>query len=128
MGMIEKKIDAIPDFPPAKRLLVEHLVLSHHGKYEYGSPKLPMTPEAIMLHYLDDLDAKMQTVRAEFTRNEASGRSGAEMTDWIRSLERPLLDTRAFLDRALPDAAPEPGGTPEPEPEGDRNHALPFED
>lgn len=122
LGMIEKKIDALPDFPAAKRLLVEHLVLSHHGKYEYGSPKLPMTPEAIMLHYLDDLDAKMQTVRAEFARNEASGRSGAEMTDWVRALERPLLDTRAFLDHAVP--APEP----DPEPEGDKNHALPFED
>lgn len=122
MGMIEKKIDAIPDFPAAKRLLVEHLVLSHHGKYEYGSPKLPMTAEAIMLHYLDDLDAKMQSVRAEFARNEASGRSGAEMTEWVRSLERPLLDSRAFLDQAVP--APKS----EPEPGGEKNHALPFED
>jgi 3'-5' exoribonuclease len=130
MGMIEKKIVGLPGFPPAKRILVEHLVLSHHGRYEYGSPKLPMTPEAIMLHYLDDLDAKMQTVRAEFARNEASGRSGAEMTEWVRALERPLLDTRAFLSQAVavngPEAEPEP--EPEPDPEGDRNHALPFED
>jgi 3'-5' exoribonuclease len=124
MGMIEKKIAAIPDFPPAKRLLVEHLVLSHHGKYEFGSPKLPMTPEAIMLHYLDDLDAKMQTVRAEFARNEASGRSSAEMTEWVRSLERPLLDTRAFLHHAI--QAPEPES--DCDPEGDKKHALPFED
>jgi 3'-5' exoribonuclease len=124
MGMIEKKIDAIPDFPAAKRLLVEHLVLSHHGKYEYGSPKLPMTPEAIMLHYLDDLDAKMQTVSAEFARNEASGRSGAEMTEWVRALERPLLDTRAFLGQAVPAPASEPNLGPE----GERKHALPFED
>ncbi|MGC2639136.1 MAG: HD domain-containing protein [Acidobacteriaceae bacterium] len=98
LGMIEEKIAAIADFPPAKRVLVEHLVLSHHGKYEFGSPKLPMTPEAILLHYLDDLDAKMQTVRAELARNETAGRSGAEMTDWIRSLERPLLNTQAYLD------------------------------
>jgi 3'-5' exoribonuclease len=124
LGMIERKIGAIPDFPPAKRLLVEHLVLSHHGKYEYGSPKLPMTPEAIMLHYLDDLDAKMQTVRAEFARNEAGGRSGAEMTEWVRALDRPLLDTRAFLSQEAPADTPEPDS----EPEGDRNHALPFED
>jgi 3'-5' exoribonuclease len=124
LGMIEKKIDAIPDFPPAKRLLVEHLVLSHHGKYEYGSPKLPMTPEAIMLHYLDDLDAKMQTVSAEFARNEAGGRSGAEMTEWVRALERPLLDTSAYLGQQASVTPLEP----DPEPEGDRNHALPFED
>ncbi|HEX4005710.1 MAG TPA: HD domain-containing protein [Acidobacteriaceae bacterium] len=122
LGMIEQKIAAIPDFPPAKRLLVEHLVLSHHGKYEYGSPKLPMTAEAIILHYLDDLDAKMQTIRNEFLRNEANGRSGAGMTEWVRSLERPLLDTRAFL-REAGEGAADPDAM-----EGDGNHALPFKD
>ena len=116
LQMIEAKIAAIPDFPPAKRVLVEHLVLSHHGKYEFGSPKLPMTPEAILLHYLDDLDAKMQTVRAEFARSEANGRSGAEMTEWIRSLERPLLNTEAYLK------------SEEDRPVGRSNDALPFED
>lgn len=97
IGMIEEKIARIPDFPAGLRLMVEHLVLSHHGKYEFGSPKLPMTPEAILLHYLDDVDAKMQTVRAEFARSETNGRSGAELTEWVRSLERPLLNTQAFL-------------------------------
>ena len=76
IGMIEQKIAAIPNFPAAKRLLVEHLVLSHHGEYEFGSPKLPMTAEAMLLHYLDNLDAKMQTVRSELARAEASGRIG----------------------------------------------------
>ena len=116
LGMIERKIDAIPGFPPAKRVLVEHLVLSHHGRYEYGSPKLPMIPEAILLHYLDDLDAKMQTVQAEFARSEANGRSGAEMTDWVRSLERPLLNSQALLKRE------------QEEPRPRSSHALPFED
>ncbi len=133
--MIEEKIAAIPNFPAAKRLLVEHLVLSHHGKYEFGSPKLPMTPEAIMLHYLDDLDAKMQTVRSEFARNEANGRPSAEMTDWVRSMERPLLNTAAYLEtEELRRMAGESAGAgrlrkskPEEKVE-DRNHALPFED
>lgn len=121
LGMIEQKIAGIPGFPPAKRLLLEHLVLSHHGKYEFGSPKLPMTPEAILLHYLDDLDARMQTVRSEFARNEAAGRSAADMTEWVRSMERPLLNTQAWLaSNAAPEEAPEPGG--------ESNHALPFED
>ncbi len=113
LGMIERKMDGIAGFPAAKRVLVEHLVLSHHGKLEFGSPKLPMTPEAIVLHYLDDLDAKMQTVRAEFARSEANGRSGAELTDWVRSMDRPLLNTEAYLkseqnERAerVPDALP----------------------
>ena len=127
LGMIEKKIAGIPGFPAAKRLLIEHLVLSHHGKYEFGSPKLPMIPEAILLHYLDDLDAKMQTVRAEFARNQAAGRSGAEMTDWVRSLERPLLNTEAYLAQ---ESTPAAGGeeTSGAEFEEERNHALPFED
>jgi 3'-5' exoribonuclease len=98
IAMIEKKIAAIPGFPSRLRLLVEHIVLSHHGKYEFGSPKLPMTPEAILFHYLDDLDAKMYSVRTELDRSAQNGRAPDEMTEWVRSLERPLLDSQAFLD------------------------------
>jgi 3'-5' exoribonuclease len=127
LGMIEKKIAALPDFPPAKRILVEHLVLSHHGKYEFGSPKLPMTPEAILLHYLDDLDAKMQTVQAEFARSEAAGHSPADLTDWVRSLERPLLNTQAYL-RSEESKIPVPDPSRRDEIEANTNHALPFED
>ena len=97
IGMIEAKIAMLPDFPQRLRVLVEHIVLSHHGKYEFGSPKLPMVPEAILLHYLDDIDAKMQTVRSEFERATASGRSGAQMTEWVRAMERPLLNTSGYL-------------------------------
>jgi 3'-5' exoribonuclease len=96
-GMIEKKLETLPDFPPRLRVLVEHMVLSHHGHYEFGSPKLPMIPEAILLHYLDDMDAKMQTVRSEFSRAATAGRDGAQMTEWVRALERPLLDTAGYL-------------------------------
>lgn len=45
-------------FPAEKTLRLKHLIVSHHGTYEFGSPKLPMTPEAIALHHLDNLDAK----------------------------------------------------------------------
>ena len=69
--MIEKKLATLPGFPPQLRMLVEHMVLSHHGKLEFGSPKLPMIPEAVLFHYLDDLDAKMHTMRGEFERHEA---------------------------------------------------------
>jgi 3'-5' exoribonuclease len=100
IAMIEKRIAAIPDFPPRLRLLVEHIVLSHHGKHEFGSPKLPMTPDAILFHYLDDLDAKMYSVRTELDRSAQQGRAADEMTDWVRSLERPLLDSQAFLNEA----------------------------
>jgi 3'-5' exoribonuclease len=62
--MVEDKVRTLPDFPPALRTLVEHMILSHHGKLEYGSPKLPQFPEAMLLHYLDDIDSKMECMRA----------------------------------------------------------------
>ena len=98
IGMVEKKIAGLPGFPPALRVLVEHIILSHHGKYEFGSPKLPMIPEAVLLNFLDDMDAKMQILRSEFARNEASGRSSGQFTDWVRAMERPLLNTTGFLN------------------------------
>lgn len=128
IGMIEQKIAGIGDFPAAKRLLVEHLVLSHHGEYEFGSPKLPMTPEAIVLHYLDNLDAKMQTVRGELEKAEASGRAAGEMTEWVRPLERQLLNTQAFLKSEERDWRGEKEPVKREEREEEKNHALPFED
>ncbi|RRA48672.1 3'-5' exoribonuclease YhaM family protein [Acidipila sp. EB88] len=96
-SMIDQKLAQLPDFPPRLRTLLLHLVLSHHGRLEFGSPKLPMTAEALLLHYLDDLEAKMQTFRSEFKRAVANGARAGEPTDYIRSMERPLLDSRAFL-------------------------------
>ena len=97
IGQIDRKIAEIEGFPPQLRILVEHLVLSHHGKYEFGSPKLPMIPEAVLLHYIDDMDAKMQTMDSEFRKSAIAGRDAAGMTEWVRSMERPLLNTQAYL-------------------------------
>ncbi len=100
IGQIDRKIAEIDGFPPQLRILVEHLVLSHHGKYEFGSPKLPMIPEAVLLHYVDDMDAKMQTMENEFKKSATAGRDAATMTEWVRSMERPLLNTHAYLATA----------------------------
>jgi 3'-5' exoribonuclease len=118
--MVEQKIAALGDFPEEKRVLVEHLILSHHGRYEFGSPKLPMIPEAILLHYLDDMDAKMQTMQVEFARAATNGRDVADMTEWVRSMERPVLNTEAYLKA-------EAGGEESVEREAVPN-GLPFED
>lgn len=64
--MLNEKIAQVPDltgepFPSELLLRLKHLILSHHGSYEFGSPRLPMTPEAIALHYLDNLDAKLHS-------------------------------------------------------------------
>lgn len=96
-GMLREKVQAIAPFPEKLRVLVEHMILSHHGKYEFGSPKLPMTPEALLLSALDDLEAKMQAMRNEFASSAASGRSGGEVTEWVRSMDRPLLNSQAYL-------------------------------
>jgi 3'-5' exoribonuclease len=96
-GMLREKLLGLQPFPERLRILVEHMILSHHGKYEFGSPKLPMTPEAILLSALDDLEAKMQNMRAEFGRELANGKPGTGMTEWVRSMERPLLNSQAYL-------------------------------
>jgi 3'-5' exoribonuclease len=62
--MIAEKLRAFPEFPVQLRNLLEHMVLSHHGQLEFGSPKLPIFPEALLLHYLDDMDSKMENMRA----------------------------------------------------------------
>jgi 3'-5' exoribonuclease len=71
------------------------MIISHHGQYEFGSPKLPMFPEALMLHYLDDLDSKMESMRAQFAReNDTPG----AWTAYNHALGRSLLNSGKFLD------------------------------
>lgn len=97
IAMIEKKLATLEGFPAELRLLVEHVVLSHHGKLEFGSPKLPMIPEAVLLNLLDDVDAKMHLMRSELDRHQAQGGEPDELTDWVRAMDRSLLDTATFL-------------------------------
>jgi 3'-5' exoribonuclease len=61
-------------FPDELLLRLKHMVVSHHGEYAYGSPKLPMTLEAIALHLLDNLDAKLYSV-AQIMKEDAGGES-----------------------------------------------------
>ncbi|MGA7158549.1 MAG: HD domain-containing protein [Acidobacteriaceae bacterium] len=89
--------DPAQAFPPHLRLLIEHMILSHHGKLEFGSPKLPMTPEAMLLSALDDLEAKFQALRNEFAAAASAGKSPNETTDWVRSMDRPLFNSKAWL-------------------------------
>jgi 3'-5' exoribonuclease len=94
LEMLQAKLAKLPDFPPELKTLLEHLIISHHGQYDFGSPKLPMFPEALMLHYLDDLDSKMEAMRAHFDREaELEG----PWTSYNASLGRPLLDSRKFM-------------------------------
>jgi 3'-5' exoribonuclease len=108
--MVREKMRIVPEFPPAYRVLIEHLLLSHHGHLEFGSPKEPLFPEALLLHYLDDLDSKMEAMRATL----AGTMPDQEWTARCPALDRSLLNLDRFLLRAESDrtsAAPVTGGT-----------------
>lgn len=104
LGMVRKKMEAIPNFPSPLASLVEHLIVSHHGEYEFGSPKLPVVREAVLLHYLDDLDSKMCAMR------ETLGQTPVEDVWTTRnpSLRRNLLNAAAYLNPAEPVAKAAP--------------------
>ena len=97
--MVEKAIEQLPGFPERLKTLVIHMILAHHGKLEFGSPKLPMIPEALVLNFVDDLDAKMQAMATEFAKCEREGKSPEEMTGKVWSLDnRQLLNTKKWLE------------------------------
>ncbi|MDP9169532.1 MAG: OB-fold nucleic acid binding domain-containing protein [Acidobacteriota bacterium] len=93
--MLSDKLRAFPQFPVELRNLLEHMILSHHGHLEFGSPKVPIFPEALLLHYLDDLDSKMECMRALIAREpQATGM----FTPYSQSLERVALRKGRYLE------------------------------
>jgi 3'-5' exoribonuclease len=97
-ALAERAMDSLPNFPPKLKTLVLHMILSHHGKLEFGSPKLPMIPEALALNFLDDLDAKMQAVQGEFDKSIREGKRPGELTGKVWALDnRQLIDSRRWL-------------------------------
>jgi 3'-5' exoribonuclease len=91
--MLNEKVKLVPDltgepFPTELLLRLKHMILSHHGTYEFGAAKLPMTPEAIALHHLDNLDAKIHS----FTRDIREDRNQTSAwTPYNQSLQRRLF-------------------------------------
>ena len=102
--MLSDKIRAVEEatgepFPEELRLQLKHLILSHHGSYEFGSPRLPMTPVAIALHLIDNLDAKV----CEFTQViSADSNSGSNWT-----MFQPRLDRKLYKGTTTENAASE---------------------
>ena len=95
LRIIGDKLHALPDFPPRLRTLLEHMIISHHGELTFGSPKVPVFPEALLLHHLDNLDSKMEAMRVAIQRDSASEN---DFTSWVPSLERVLLRKSRFLE------------------------------
>jgi 3'-5' exoribonuclease len=102
--LVQEKINAIPGFPVPLAVLVEHLILSHHGSHEFGSPSLPQIPEAVALHFIDDIDSKMAGMRATLETASAEATAG-NWTERNPSLRRALLRADKFLKADEPQAA-----------------------
>lgn len=127
LKMIGDAVAKLPDFPPKLRTLLEHLVISHHGELEFGSPKVPLFEEALLLHYLDNLDSKMETLKNALKRD---AQLDGEFTAWVGPLERSVLRKDRYLAvhtspkpappatsdavPATPNSAPEKPPTPAP--------------
>ncbi len=74
--MLDKKISEIKGFPTNLADTLKHIIVSHHGMYEWGSPKRPKTMEALALHYADDMDAKLMIIKSAMQRELGSAQSG----------------------------------------------------
>ena len=99
--MIEDKIIEVPSFPDKLAMLLKHLILSHHGHYEFGSPKRPKTIEALILYYLDDMDSKIVGYQ-HFIKKEKNSKSN--WTGYHRLFERYI-----YKDTSTDDTATEEG-------------------
>ena len=114
LRIVSDKLRGLPAFPPALRTLVEHMILSHHGKLEFGSPKLPQFPEALLLHYLDDMDSKLEAMRALI---ESDRQVEGCFTAYNVALDRSVLKKDLFLNPPdLAQETPAQATTPTPLP------------
>lgn len=104
LARIDPFLNKAKDIDEALLTHLKHLILSHHGEYEFGSPRRPKTPEAFILHFADNIDAKLNTLAGAYAEIEGTEQS---WTPYQRYLER-------FLYRAQHTPQPETPAAPEP--------------
>ena len=97
---VEDKIKQLPDFPKDLSTLLKHFLLSHHGQYNWGSPKKPMTLEAVLLHFLDDMDAKINGIQ-QFIKKEVP--EGARWSTYHRAFEQYFYAPPSWEQTELPE-------------------------
>src|SRR5271168_2701552 len=97
---VSKAMERIEGFPAKLKTVVQHLLISHHGQYEFGSPKLPMIREAMLFHYLDDMDSKMAAVRSALAVESGE----PEWSAYSGALGRKFLRLEEFLKADNPQA------------------------
>lgn len=117
LQMVDEKIRRIPDFPVKLRELLLHLIVSHHGQLDFGSPKVPLFPEAMLLHLIDNMDSKMECMRGLMERDQMVE---GNWTGYNSALERSVLKKTRYLNPAAAPAVkpapvgPKPAKRPEP--------------
>lgn len=89
---VKLKILEIPDFPKETELNLLHIILAHHGELEYGSPKRPKTPEALLVSMLDNMDAKMKAMKTAIDADVPSDNS--DWTPYLPMFERMVYKKR----------------------------------
>jgi 3'-5' exoribonuclease len=99
LQMVNEKLARFPDFPPKLRTLLEHMIVSHHGELAFGSPKVPVFPEALLLHHLDNLDSKMECMRATIAKDR---NVEGVWTMYNSTLDRSVLKKMRYLEEPEP--------------------------
>ena len=121
LRITDEKLRGLPAFPPRLRSLVEHMILSHHGELEFGSPKVPLFAEALLLHHLDNLDSKLEAMRRSVEDDRADD---SLWTSINYALDRPVLKKEQFLNP--PDPNPRPAPAAEAEKKSNAKRLTPF--
>jgi 3'-5' exoribonuclease len=104
LEMVQEKMRQIPGFPAELKAQIEHMILSHHGQAEFGSPKEPMFPEALLVHFLDQIDSKLEAMRVQYATDQ--DRPG----DWTArnpALRKELLKVERGSRASAPGSGPE---------------------
>jgi len=84
LSMLDEKLKQLPDFPEDQAQLLKHMIISHHGSREFGSPEPPKTIEAVLLNYIDEMDSRVNSIREYVAKDESDG----SWTSYHRLLER----------------------------------------
>jgi 3'-5' exoribonuclease len=107
IGIVEEKLRRFPDFPTRLHELLLHMILSHHGELEFGSPKVPVFPEALLLHHIDNLDSKMACMHTLIEKDKLLD---GVWTAYNPTLERSALKKCKFLQPEAASEAVAPAG------------------